>query len=256
MFDRLKNIVKAMLDKGASKLETPEVLAEEAQSQLEKHVKELKEAWTGSVTSEKMVEQQLKKNDDELATWENRAAAAVAKGDDETAKECLRKKQELKQNQQNFSNQLEEQKKATAALKDRYAEMQDKLQKFMRDRPTMTARAQASDAVSKANDLLSGAGGGNSMDKWEQKIREKEAITDASRDVEGKAVDDKFKKLDADSQLDDELAALKSKVMPKLIVDTTGGGTEEKKKTVVDENVPMIVDVEEIKDDKSDKDKK
>jgi phage shock protein A len=254
MFDRMKNIVRALLDKGASQLETPELLAEEAQSQMEKQIKDLKEAWTGAVTNQKMIEQQIKKSEDELATWDKRAAAAVQKNDDELAKECLKKKQEFKQTQAMYAQQLEEQKKAAEALKERYTEMQDKLQKFMRDKPTMTARAQASDAVSKANDLLAGTGG-NSMDKWEQKIKEKEFKTAATQEADGKEVDDKFKKLDQDSQLDDELAALKSKVMPKLIVDTTPD-TDTKKKEVVDENVPMVIDVEEIKDDKSDKDKK
>lgn len=255
MFDRMKNIVKALLDKGASKLETPELLAEEAQSQMEKQVKDLKEAWTAAVTNQKMIEQQIKKNEDELANWEKRAAAAVQKNEDELAKECLKKKQEIKTNLAMFAQQLEEQKKAADALKERYAEMQDKLQKFLRDKPTLTARVQASDAVSKANELLAGTSG-NSMDKWEQKIKEKEFKTSATQEADaGKAVEDKFKKLDQESALDDELAALKSKVMPKLIVDTTPD-TSERKKEVVDENVPMVVDVEEIKDDKSDKDKK
>ncbi|HEY9716495.1 MAG TPA: hypothetical protein V6C69_03420, partial [Trichormus sp.] len=110
------------------------------------------------------------------------------------------------------------------------------------------------DAVAKANDLLAGTSG-SSMDKWEQKIKEKEFKTAANSEADGKAIEDKFKKLDENSALDDELAALKSKVMPKLIVDTTPD-TDVKKKEIVDDNVPMVVDVEEIKDDKSDKDKK
>ncbi|HEY9718755.1 MAG TPA: PspA/IM30 family protein [Trichormus sp.] len=254
MFDRMKNIVKALLDKGASKLETPELLAEEAQSQMETHIKDLKEAWTAAVTNQKMIEQSIKKNEDELASWDKRAVAAVERNEDELAKESLKKKQEIKTNLALFAQQLEEQKKAAEALKERYTEMQEKLQKFLRDKPTMTARAQASDAVAKANDLLAGTSG-SSMDKWEQKIKEKEFKTAANSEADGKAIEDKFKKLDENSALDDELAALKSKVMPKLIVDTTPD-TDVKKKEIVDDNVPMVVDVEEIKDDKSDKDKK
>jgi len=251
MFDRLKNVVNGMLNKTMNKMETPEVLAQEAQDELESHVKKLKEALTESMAQEKLLEQQMRKNAEELKVWEGRAGTAVDQGNDELAKQCLQKKQEILALAQNMDLQRTQQKKATAQLKERFEEVEHKYTEFMRHKSTMTARAQASEATAKANELISGAAGGSGMDKWEQKIREKEALGDAMGGADA-ATDAKFKKLDEAGKLDDELAALKEKMgtTPKLVVDSDA----DKKKEVVDENLPMVIkDVTKPQDDKGTK---
>jgi phage shock protein A len=176
--------------------------------------------------------------------WEKRATAAVQQNDDELAKQCLQKKQEFNQNGYSLESQLAEQKKTTISLKERANELDEKLRDFRNKKKDLSTRMQASDSVNKANELLSSAGG-SSMDKWEEKIREKESRSEAIREMNGAPIDDKFKKLD------DELAALKAKMGggPKLIVDQ-----ESSQKPVVDQNVPMVVEniedaveVEEVK---------
>jgi phage shock protein A len=247
MFERLKNVINGMLNKTVSKMETPEILAQEAQDELESHVKKLEEALTDSIAQEKLLEQRMRKNADEVKAWEERAGKAVEQGNDELAKECLHKKQDVLQAAQSLDLQRTEQKKTTASLKQRYSEVDEKLQQFLRHKSTLTARTKAGEAVAKANDLIAGTSS-SGMDKWEQKIREKEAMGDALRGVDGGADDDKFKKLD-EAKLDDELAALKEKMSgPKLIVDKEEAG---KHKEVVDENLPMVVkDITKPKDDK------
>ncbi len=135
MFDRFNNLIKGMIDKGLSKAETPELLAEQAQLSLETDIKDLKKALLESVTNEKMIEQQLKKNAEELAKWEKQAAMSVAKGDDELAKQCLQKKVQQTQLHETLTAQLAEQKTASANLKEKTAAMEAKLQDFLRRNP-------------------------------------------------------------------------------------------------------------------------
>ncbi|CAN5611866.1 phage shock protein PspA [soil metagenome] len=251
MFERLKNIINAMFNKGMSKMETPEVLAEQAQSELEGSFKKLREALTSSLANEKMMEKQIQKATEELATWEKRATVAVGAGNDEVAKECLVRKQEQNQNIQSLQSQLAAQKQNSATLKERYQEVEAKLKSFMSRKNDMISRHKASDAVTKADSLISSGGGGSGLDKWEQKISEKEARAEAIREISGggnSSTEDKFKKLDKHIEMEDELAALKARMAdagksPKLIVD---GG-----KTQVDANVPMIVEVIEPGDKSS-----
>ena len=71
MFDRFKNVMKGMLNQGVSKLETPAILAEQAQMELESGLKKVKEAVTVAVTNENS------------ATKEQRRSCPVGKtGDD------------------------------------------------------------------------------------------------------------------------------------------------------------------------------
>ena len=248
MIDRFTSLMKAMFNKGISKMETPEILAEQAQMEIESSVKKVREAVVNSIANEKLLEQQLKKNVEELLTWEKRAATAVEHNNDEVAKQCLLKKQELNQSAQSLTVQLAEQKKSSASLKERQAELDEKFRDFQKKKDVITARGKAGEALAKANDLISSSSGGTGMDKWEQKIREKEIMSEVTRQTSGSDVEDKFKALDKNSQLDDELAALKAKVgTPKLVV------SQEPTPTIVDDNLPMIIDVDEVEGDEKGK---
>lgn len=225
MFDRIKKLMGAMVSSGVDKLETPEVLLEQAESELKDNAKKLKESWTESVVQEKMLDKQIQKNEEELATWEKRAALAVQHKNDEVATECLRKKQEHSQNAQSLAQQLEQQKAMSVTLKQKYQEIEHKLQEFLSKKSDMLARAKAGDSLVKAHELTAGTSE-NSMDKWEAKIREKELQADP---LQTASIDSKFKQLDQHNELDSELAALKAQmgVAP----------------TNADSNVPLIVEV-------------
>ena len=256
MFDRLMSILKSMFNKGMAKMETPEVLAEQAEMELESNFKKITEALTASIANEKLLEGKVKKTTEDLATWEKRALVAVQQNNDEMARQCLSKKQENAQALQQLEAQLVEQKKTTAMLKERHAELNAKLKDFRMKKSELMSRIQANDSMNKANALISGSGGTpSSMDKWEQKIAEKEALSIAQREISGiTKADDDFKQWDKQAGLDDELAKLKA------IAASGGGGggmklveAKNPPKEHVDDNLPMIVDVEEIKSVDDDK---
>ncbi len=218
MFDRLKNVMKGMLDKGVSKLETPEILAQMGETELENLLKQLKEATTEAITREKMVQKQLEKNQQELEQWMKRAAVAVSQDNDDIAKQCLSKKVELEATGKALQVQLDEAKTSKDTLKERFAEIEEKLRDYRVKQKSLVARAKAGDAVVNAQDLMSNAAG-KSMDSIEEKIRMKEARGEAMTEMAG---DDKFKKSEKEMDVDHELAALKAQMganTPKLIVE-------------------------------------
>ena len=225
MFGRLINVIKGLLNQGISKVETPEILAEQHQMELETSGKQLKEALITQITAEKALEQKIQKDSEEVATWQKRAELAITKGDEDLAKQCLQKRQESEQNLAHLKTQLEAQKSATKALKERNSEHEQKMRDFQTQKKNMIARANASNATAKVNDLLNNRGGTSSLDKIEDKIRATELRNEAIADLRGgsdKGLEDKIKELDATSDLDSELLKLKMKVLeqkdqPKLI---------------------------------------
>lgn len=226
MFGRLINVIKGLLNQGISKVETPEILAEQAEMQLEATQKQLKEALIASLTAEKALEQKLQKDSEEVSTWQKRAELAITKGDDQLAKQCLQKRQDAEQTLVHLKTQLDSQKSATAALKEKVNEHDQKVREFQTKKKDLVARAQASQATAKANEILSGgASGSGSIDKLEERIRATELRNEAIADLRAggdKALEDKVKELDAESDLDSQLAMLKLKVeqqknQPKLI---------------------------------------
>jgi len=253
MFGRLINVIKSLLNQGISKVETPEILAEQAQMELETTQKQLKEALISQLTAEKALEQKMQKDTEEVATWQKRAELAITKGDDQLAKQCLQKRQEHEAALAHLRTQLEAQKSATAALRERSNEHDQKVRDFQTKKKDMLARAQASAATAKANEILSGSSGTSSIEKIEEKIRQTELRNEAIADVRSggdKALEDKIKELDATSDLDSELLALKMKVLeskdsPKLIEVR-----EEKLKALPGPGIEAVT-VEEVEEEKS-----
>ncbi len=234
MLDRFMSLLKGMFNKGMEKMETPEVLAEQAEMELESNLKKLLEALTAGLTTEKMLEKEIQKNSQELSTYEQRALMAVQGGNDDLARMCLAKKQEFSQKGQVLDAQLIEQKKTNAALKSGKADLETKLREFKTKKSQMISRMQASDNATNANGLMN-ATPGTAFDKLERKIQEKEAMGQAMRELSGSSeADQQFKAMDKEMVLDDELAALKAKMGggPKLI--------EAKDVEVIDENLPMV----------------
>ncbi len=249
MFERLMSIFKSMFNKGMAKMETPEVLAEQAEMELESNFKKISESLTTSMANEKMLDKKVQKAQEELALWEKRAMQAVQQNNDEIARQCLSKKQELAQTLSSLEAQLTEQRNTIAMTKERFAEIQKKLQEFRSKKSEILARAKASDTITEANKLLGtgGSAGMSSMDKLEQKIAEKEAMSQAVREMSGMSkTETDFKEWDKQAGLEDELLKLKANVAgssgPRLIA-----ASEAPAKTQVDANLPMIVDVEEVK---------
>lgn len=268
MLDRFKNVVKGMLNQGVSKLETPEILAEQAQMELESGMKKTREAVTAALTNEKMLGGQLQKAKDELATWEKRAVMAIEQNNDDLARQCLARKKELTELVTTLETQVGEQQKSTASLKQRLKELEEEFGKFKIQKQSMLARGQAAQGVAKANELISGGGkaGGGSMDKWEEKIREKENRNEALKEMaglDGAAADKQLSDAARNLDIDDELAALKSKMTtPKLVetADPTAGvpllqssDSQAESKKGVNNNDEDIADAEVVSEDDSKK---
>lgn len=234
MLDRLINIFKSMFNKGVSKMETPEILAEQAEMELESNMKKLMEAITAGITNEKLLQQKAQKTKEEITSWEGRAAVAVKAGNDEVAKQCIQKKVDLNSLLKDLESQLSEQRNSINALKSQHSDLERKYREFKSSKDALIARAKASDNIAKANEMISGAPG-SKMDQWEQKIREKEAKAEALNELRGPS-EVQIKEVEKNMVVDDELAALKAAIStPKLIASPD--------KTVVDENLPMVIEV-------------
>ena len=109
MFKRFMNLVKGTANKGMKKLETPELMAEEAEMELEKTVKQLKEAVIEARTNEKMLAKKRETADKKIEEWKQRAGLAVQQKNDDIARQCLQKKKDLEVEAESLQLQLDEQ---------------------------------------------------------------------------------------------------------------------------------------------------
>lgn len=225
MFKRFMNLVKGTANKGMKKLETPELMAEEAEMELEKTVKQLKEAVIEARTNEKMLAKKRETADKKIEEWKQRAGLAVQQKNDDIARQCLQKKKDLEVEAESLQLQLDEQGRVSQSLKERLLQVEREFSEFKLKKQQLIARMGAGDAMADAKSKVDISSATQGIDDFEEKIREKEMRNEAIRELNDEfnddgALEEEFKKLESSqptvsggSAVDDELAMLKQQLL-------------------------------------------
>ncbi len=247
MFNRLVMVIKAWINALLGKVEDPSVMLEQTYQDLQTNLIQLRQAVAQTIATEKQLEQQLKKNQEQSLTWQNRAALAVEQNNDDLARQALSRKQQYTQAIAALEEQLKKQKNITTTLRQRLNDLEVEVQKAYTKKQVLIARDKAALATSKATELLSqttAEGTLSIMDKMEQKVNEREARAAALNDLSSDQLDKQFKTLEGQPDIDAELAALKGQLRgnpPKITVKETGPG-------LIGSRSLQEVEAQEIKD--------
>ncbi len=215
MFSRLATLFKAAINALLGKVEDPEMMLEQMQQELQSNLIQLRQAVAQAIATEKQLEQQLSKNQDQAATWQNRAAMAVQQNNDELARQALQRKQQYAQAAADLANQLKVQKEVTSKLRERLTEIEAEVQKAYTKKQVLIARNKAAKATVKANELFAKTSTDSAMsimDRMEQKVTEKEAKALALQEMGSDTLDSKFKSFEGQIDIEAELMMLKGEV--------------------------------------------
>lgn len=212
MFSRLFTLIKAWFNGMMGKMEDPELMLEQTYQDLQSNLIQVRQAVAQAIATEKQLEQQLQKNKDQAATWQNRASMAVQQNNDDLARQALQRKQQYAQAATDLETQLKSQREATANLRQRLTDLESEVQKAYTKKQVLIARDKAAQATSKASEILSkttSSGAMSVMEKMEQKVNEREAKAAALSDLSSDQLDKQFRNFEGQSDIEAELAALK-----------------------------------------------
>lgn len=212
MFERIAMVFKAMVNALLGKVEDPQMMLEQTYQELQSNLIQVRQAVAQAIATEKQLEQQLQKNRDQAATWQNRAAMAVQQNNDDLARQALQRKTQYAQAAQDLEVQLKSQKEATANLRQRLTELENEVQKAYTKKQVLIARDKAAQATSKANEILSkssASGALSTFERMETKVAEKEARAAALAELGGDSLEKKFKNFEGQADIEMELLALK-----------------------------------------------
>src|ERR1700733_910456 len=177
MFERLANLFKAMVNALMGRMEDPAMMLEQTYQDLQSNLIQVRQAVAQAIATEKQLEQQLQKNKDQAATWQNRAAMAVQQGNDDLAKQALQRRQQYVQAANDLETQLKSQRDSTVNLRQRLTDLEAEVQKAYTKKQVLIARDKAAQATSKANEILSKtppSGAMSVIEKMERKVRGRE----------------------------------------------------------------------------------
>ncbi|MBL4685413.1 MAG: PspA/IM30 family protein [Nannocystaceae bacterium] len=216
LFSRLKNSISSTLSDAVDSVSDPgqeiALMLDDLAEGIKQSEKDLKEALVGKKMLERKIEEmQVKERD-----WQGRAEQALKLGDEELARAALKKKGDYTLQLRENGSAVNEQQHIVDTMGGQIKEAKAKLKSLNLRRGSLMAQARAAKKGVSSGTI--GDGGSIArLDAIENRIAEMEALNEVNRELGGDAVEEaeldaKLANLAGESELDDELAALKAKM--------------------------------------------
>ena len=245
IFSRLGTLIKSNLNDLISKAEDPQKMLNQIVVDMQNQLVEAKKQVAVSIADQKRLEKQRDEQSELGKEWERKAMLAVRAGDDNLAREALRRKTEHDNQLGEFVKQSDLQKQAVDKLKEQLRTLNDKIEEAKRKKNILIARQKRAEAQRAIQDTMRGLSDTSAFDTFERMSQrvdqieaEAEASTELGGELTGDALQQKFKALESGGAGGDlALAELKAKMglgpMPEVrgaLPQSTPEGQEQKGK--------------------------
>ena len=219
ILSRFAAVVRSNLNALLNRAEDPTKLLDQTLLDMDAAYRKAKDQVARSVADQKRLEKSLADQRKQAAKWSERAVLAVEKGDDELAKEALRRKAEHTRQSSQFEHELEAHTNNVENLKGSLHELNAKIDEIRRKKNLLVSkqkRAVAQDTIYKTIEGIQDAGAVDTINRMEEKIEEMSSLADArmelSGEFQGDQLEKKFDELDAGADMDAELLELKQQL--------------------------------------------
>jgi phage shock protein A len=215
-FSRLAQLIKSNLNDLISKSEDPEKMLNQVIVDMNQQLIEAKKLVAVAIADEKRLEKQFRTEAGVAEEWKRKAMMAVRAGDDDLAKEGLRRRKEHEALAAQLKEQWDKQAAATTQLKAALRALNDKIEEAKRKKNVLIARKRRAEAMKSIQETMSGLSDQSAFetfDRMAQKIDQMESETEATAELSesfsGDVLKQRFEKLEATAGADGDLEALK-----------------------------------------------
>lgn len=211
IFERVVRIVKSYANAIVSSAEDPEKLLDQTVLEMNEDLTKLRQASAQVLASQKQLENKYKAAQQAADDWYKRAKLAMEKGEENLAREALKRRKDYEDNAKALKSQLDQQKTVVEKLISNTRLLESKIQEAKSKKDTLKARAQSAKTSQKVNEMLGNINTSSALaafDKMEEKVAALEAEADALNQLGTDDLAGKFALLESGS-VDDDLASLK-----------------------------------------------
>jgi len=223
IMDRMATVIKSNLNHLINKAEDPEKMLDQILIQMRQQLVEAKREVAVAIADEKRLAAQLEAELEQVREWERRATMAVQKGEDDLAREALRRKADHEQIAIGYKKQWDAQQASTENLKNALRALSQKIEEAGRKKNLLVARQKRAEAQKHIHEVMTGltdTSAFESFDRMTSKVEQIEAQADAavelSQELSGDTMEQRFKALESSTDVEQELHALKAKVQKEL----------------------------------------
>ncbi|MCX4246677.1 PspA/IM30 family protein [Paraliomyxa miuraensis] len=219
LFSRLGTLIRSNINELINKAEDPEKMLNQVLVDMKSQLVEAKKQVAVAIADEKRLKKQYQAEAAKATEWERKAMLAIKAGDDNLAKAALARKGEHDEVSETLRQQWEAQKQSVEQLKLALRSLDAKIEEAKRKRNILVSRQKRAEAQKTINETLSNINSTSAFDTFERmsdRVTQLEAEAEATAELGGAlpeaSLEQQFKALEASSGVDDQLAALKSKM--------------------------------------------
>jgi phage shock protein A len=223
ILDRMTTVIKSNLNYLINKAEDPEKMLDQMLIQMRQQLVEAQREVAVTIADEKRLGTQLEAELEQVHEWERRATMAVQKGEDDLAREALRRKADHEQIAIGYKKQWDAQKTSTDNLKNALRALSQKIAEAARKKNLLIARQKRAQAQKHIHEVMTGLSDTSafeSFDRMATRVEQLEAQADAaveiSQELTGDTMEQRFRALESSTDVEQELNALKARVQKEL----------------------------------------
>ncbi|MBD2494118.1 PspA/IM30 family protein [Nostoc sp. FACHB-280] len=217
LFDRIKRVVSANINDLVNKAEDPEKMLEQAVLEMQEDLVQLKQGVAQAIAAQKRTEKQYNDNLNEVNKWQRNAQLALQKGDENLARQALERKKTFNDTATALKASLDQQVAQVETLKRNLIQLESKISEAKTKKEMLKARITTAKAQEQLEGMVRGMNSSSAMaafERMEEKVLMQEARAQSAAELAGADLESQFARLEAGSDVDDELAALKASLAP------------------------------------------
>jgi len=221
LFKRISDVISANLNDLVDRVEDPERMIKQLIREMEENISSAREGVIDAVASEKQLGKELDSQRRQAEEWQQRARLALESGNETLAREALTRKKEHDGIATSLDASWQSARRTSERLKSQLRALEAKLEEARLKKGSLIARqraAQAREQMDQVQDRFqTGLDLNHSLGRMADKVGEMEARMEAREELYGEysQIEREFLKMETNSEVEAELAALKREVRPR-----------------------------------------
>jgi len=216
MFSRFTDIVNANLNSLLDKAEDPEKMIRLIIQEMEETLVDVRSTAAKHIAEKKTVERQIAAFNKRIDHWQEKAQLAVEKGREDLAKSALKEKHKIKLQVEALQEDSVGLDEVLQKIQDDSENLQSKLSEAKRRQEAYVLKQKSAEVRLKVREkavVYNIDEAMNKFERYQQKIDQVEAQIEAYDMTSNQDLDSQFRDLETDENIEQELEALKKKVV-------------------------------------------
>lgn len=214
IFTRVRDIISANINSMLDKAEDPEKLVKLMIREMEDTLVEIKASCAGAMAAKKKIQRELEQATENANAWEQKAELAIEKGREDLAREALVEKKRHAERADTLDGELEQCGGIVAQYQGDIAQLEEKVSAAREKQRMLLQRHTRAQTKARAQSDIRKMDTANAMqrfDGFEEKIERMETDADLVNYGRKPDLEEQFRRLQGDEDIDKELEALKAK---------------------------------------------